>query len=183
VSDQEPIQPQGEPVESSDALHDEAPGIPSPENWPDSPELASAEPNPAEMAQYDAMLARVEKGILIAGAICSVAVLWPWTPFTGWPVAAGLALGTVMAWLNFRWLAQSVNAIGERIVYAGSRERGRAAVVRGIGRIFLIAIVAYGIFSCSVRGLVGFLAGLAMPVLALMCEAAYELFAARRRSS
>ena len=174
MSEQKPLQPQGEPAE---------PISPAPEDWQESPDLASAEPNPAEMAQYDAMLARVERGILIAGAVCTLGALVPLGWPLGWKMAAGLALGTVMAWLNFRWLAQGVNAIGERIVYAGSRERGRGAVVRGIGRIFLIAIVAYGIFSCSVRGLVGFLAGLAMPVLALMCEAAYELFAARRRSS
>jgi hypothetical protein len=169
-----------DPAQAPEALNAEesAPEALAPEDWMESPELGWAAPGPAEMADYEGLMRRVGRAILLLGAIGSLAALWR----LGWPLAAGMAVGTLAAWLNFRWLAQSVNAIGERIVHAGSREKGRAAVVRGIGRIFLIAIVAYGIFSCSVRGLVGFLAGLAMPVLALMCEAAYEVLAARRRS-
>ena len=64
-----------------------------------------------------------------------------------------------------------------------SPERGAAIVARGVGRIFLIALVAYVIFTCSLRGLVGFLAGLTMPVIAMMCEAVYEFVASNRRSS
>ena len=92
-------------------------------------------------------------------------------------------MGTVLAGINFRWLAASVNAIGERIVEGRSRERGAAVLARGVGRIFLIALVAYVIFTCSLRGLIGFLAGLTMPVVAIMCEAVYEFVASNRRSS
>jgi hypothetical protein len=92
-------------------------------------------------------------------------------------------VGTLLAWINFRWLAASVNAIGERIVKIKSQERGAAVVARGVGRIFLIVLFACVIFTCSVRGLVGYLAGLAMPVVALMCEAVYEFVASIRRSS
>jgi ATP synthase I chain len=116
---------------------------------------------------------------VISGAVCSLAVGWP----LGWAVAAGMLVGTAMGWLNFRWLAASVNAIGDRIVKARSQERGAAIVARGVGRIFLIALVAYGIFAYSVRGLMGFLAGLAMPVIAMMCEAVYEFVASSRRPS
>jgi hypothetical protein len=97
--------------------------------------------------------------------------------------AAGLLFGTLLGWINFRWLAASVNAIGERIVKLKSQEHGAAVVARGVGRIFLMALAAYGIFIYSVPGLVGFLAGLAMPVVALMCEAVYEFVAGNRRSS
>ena len=83
----------------------------------------------------------------------------------------------------------SVNAIAERIVNAQSKEpgaspgapSGAAVVLRGVGRIGLIALFAYGIFECSVRGLMGFLAGLAMPVVAMMCEAAYEFVVSLHR--
>jgi hypothetical protein len=56
-------------------------------------------------------------------------------------------------------------------------------VARGVGRILLIGLFAYVIFTCSVHGLMGFLAGLAMPVIAMMCEAVYEFVAINRRSS
>jgi hypothetical protein len=92
-------------------------------------------------------------------------------------------LGALLGWINFRWLAASVNAVGERIAQVHSREHGVGVVIRGTGRIFLIALVAYVIFKCSVRGLVGFTAGLAMPVLVLMGQAAYEFIAGSRRAS
>ncbi|MDR3764246.1 MAG: ATP synthase subunit I [Acidobacteriota bacterium] len=153
----------------------------SPEN--DSPEAAgepltlTAAEQAAEMAAYERTLRRVQRGTLWLGAAGTLASLW-----LSWPVAVGVLLGAVFGLVNFRWLAASVNAIGERIVNQHSSERGAAAVVRGVARIFLMALVAYGIFSCSVRSLVGYLAGLAMPVFALMCEAAYEFVAGNRRT-
>ena len=143
------------------------------------PENQSLDTPPEEMAAYAETLRRVERITGVAGVACALAAIWPF----GWALAGGVAFGSFMGWLNFRWLAASVNAIGERIVNIQNKERGAYVVVRGVGRIFLIALVAYGIFSCSVRGLVGFLAGLAMPVIALMCEAVYEFVAGNRRSS
>jgi len=152
---------------------------PPPENWEESPELDWAEISAQELADYAVTVRRIERLIGIVGLLCALAVVWP----LGWPLAVGVLLGTLLGWINFRWLAASVNAIGERIVKVKSEERGAAVVARGVGRIFLIALAAYVIFTCSVRGLVGFLAGLAMPVVALMCEAVYEFGAGNRRSS
>ncbi len=152
---------------------------PNPEDWPESPELGWVEISAQEMVAYAATVQRIERMTVAAGAICAAAVAWP----LGWPLAVGILIGTLLGWINFRWLAASVNAIGGRIVNAKSRERGGAVVARGIGRTFLIALVAYVIFTCSVRALVGFLAGLAMPVVAVMGEAVYEFVASNRRSS
>ena len=152
---------------------------PPAEDWEQSEELSWAEISAQEMIAYGVTVRRIERLIGIVGAVCALAVVWP----LGWPLAVGVVLGTVLGWINFRWLAASVNAIGERIVKVKSAERGAAVVARGVGRIFLIALAAYVIFTCSVRGLVGFLAGLAMPVVALMCEAVYEFVAGNRRSS
>ncbi len=151
----------------------------APEDWQDSKELGSAEISAQEMSTYGSTVRRVEWMIIAAGAVCALGVAWP----LGWALAGGILLGTLLAWINFRWLASSVNAIGERIVKVKSNERGAGIVARGVGRIFLIAVFAYVIFTCSVRGLVGFLAGLAMPVLAMMCEAVYEFVASGRRPS
>ncbi|HVJ05019.1 MAG TPA: ATP synthase subunit I [Candidatus Saccharimonadales bacterium] len=151
----------------------------APEDWQDSSELGCAEISAQEMVTYGSTVRRVEKIIVVAGSVCAVAAVWP----LGRALAGGMLLGTLLGWVNFRWLASSVNAIGERIVKIKSRERGAGIVARGIGRIFLIAVFAYVIFTCSVRGLVGFLAGLAMPVVAMMCEAVYEFVASGRRPS
>lgn len=168
-----------EPENPREGSPDKTQAEPRPRDWQQSNELGCAEPSAREMASYGATLRRVEWMIGAAGAVCALAVAW----FLGWVLAAGLLLGTVLGWTNFRWLAASVNAIGERIVKVKSEERGAAVVARGVGRIFLIALFAYVIFRYSVRGLVGFLAGLAMPVVAMMCEAVYEFVASNRRPS
>jgi hypothetical protein len=152
---------------------------PRDEDWEASEELRTGEATAHEMASYWEIVRRVERMIAVAGVVVAAAVAWP----LGWIVAVCLLLGAALAWLNFRWLAVSVNAIGERIVKARSRERGAAVVARGVGRVCLIALCAYVIFSYSVRGLVGFLAGLTMPVIAMMCEAVYEFAASYRRPS
>ena len=152
----------------------EDPEFAAPEHLELSPEEAAR-----ETALCSQTLHRIERMILIAGVTSAAAVLWP----LGWQFAAGVLLGTALGWINFRWLAASVNAIAERIVKVKSRERGAVVVARGVGRIGLIALFAYGIFECSVRGLMGFLAGLAMPVAAMMCEAAYEFVVSIRRPS
>jgi len=154
-------------------------GTPGEEAWEDSAELASGEASPQEMATYETMVRRLEWMIVVAGAVVAASVAWP----LGRIVAACLLLGTALAWINFHWLAASVNAIGERIVEHESGERGGAIVARGVGRIFLIALFAYVIFRLSERGLVGFLAGLTMPAIAMMCEAVYEFAASNRRPS
>jgi hypothetical protein len=160
------------------------------EEAPDEPELAApefVELSPAEAAREMALcrqtLRRIEWMIAVAGAAGAAAVLRP----LGWAVAAGVLLGAALGWINFRWLAASVNAIGERIVRARGEDRrapGSGAIAaRGVGRIALIVLFAYGIFECSVRGLIGFLAGLAVPVVAMMCEAVYEFVVSIRRPS
>jgi hypothetical protein len=151
----------------------------APEDWAESPELGWGETSEQEMAVCSETLRRIERMIGVAGVVCALAVIWP----LGWAVAAGMLVGTLLGWIKFRWLAASVNAIGDRIVKARSQERGATVVARGVGRIFLIALVAYGIFAYSVRGLMGFLTGLAMPVIAMMCEAVYEFVASNRRPS
>jgi hypothetical protein len=161
------------------AARGEEPAELAPEDWAESPELGWAEATEQEMLVCHQTLRRIERMIVISGAVCSLAVIWP----LGWAVAAGMLVGTALGWLNFRWLAASVNAIGDRIVKARSQENGATVVARGVGRIFLIALVACVIVAYSVRGLMGFLAGLAMPVIAMMCEAVYEFVASSRRLS
>jgi hypothetical protein len=48
-------------------------------------------------------------------------------------------------------------------------------------RYGVIGIAAYAIFRISVSSLYGMLAGLFVPAAAIVCEAAYELYAALRR--
>jgi len=115
-------------------------------------------------------------------------ILWlglPWTiaafVWLGWKGAVGAAAGTLAGYESFVSLARAVNGLADRITSAGSTESGKRIVARFVGRYALVAAAAYVIFTVSRVALYGFIAGLCLPVLAMMCEAGYELTVALRR--
>ena len=135
--------------------------------------------NPASPSQafYERAIARMQRAMLAAGmVVVGLAAL-----FYGTAAATGALLGAVLSWHNFRWLAKTINALGERITTGQSRERGGLIVLRFTARILLLGVGAYAIFKYSRGSLYGYLAGLCVPVPALFYEAAYELYASYRR--
>ena len=127
----------------------------APEDWAESPRTGLGARFPSRnCGGLRCFASALEWMICGAGAVCAPAVIWP----LGWAVAAGMLVGTALGWFNFRWLAASVNAIGDRIVKVKSQERGAAVVARGVGRIVLIVLVAYVIFAYS-RAWLGGLSG------------------------
>ncbi len=114
-------------------------------------------------------------------AVLAVALIAPvWLAF-GFATALGFAAGAGASWLNFHSLARGVEGLADRIVNAQSRERGSMVVARFLLRYLLVAVVAYAIFKGSYYAFRGFLAGLCLPVAAMLSEAAYEAYAAFRR--
>jgi hypothetical protein len=136
-----------------------------------------ADPNSPAERFYGAAVSRVLRMIVVFGAI-GVGLAFM---VHGWRSGSGFVVGLGLAYWNFRSLASTVNALGERIVVGHSRESGGVIVFRLISRILLVGLAGYAIFISSPGSLKGFLVGLCMPVPALMWEAGYEGFAALRR--
>jgi hypothetical protein len=114
-------------------------------------------------------------------AALAVAFLGPvWFAF-GLATALGFAAGAAASWLNFHSLARGVEGLADRIVNTQSRERGSVVVARFLLRYLLVGILAYAIFKGSFQAFRGFLAGICLPVAAMLSEAAYEAYAALRR--
>ena len=147
--------------------------------FPAEPEelIPSPPPNPLSLAFYSGAIARIQRLILFLGIVLTLALAAKWGSYG----VVGAAMGTALAYYNFSALVRSVEGIGDRIVNSNSSERGSVLVARFVSRIFLIALAGYAIFNFSVRGLYALLAGLCLPVAAMLCEAAYETFAAFRR--
>jgi len=136
-----------------------------------------ADPDSPAERFYGAAVSRVLRTILVFGAIgVGLAFL-----VYGWRSGLGFVVGLGLAYWNFRSLASTVNALGERIVVGHSRESGGVVLFRLMSRILLVGLAGYAIFLSSPGSLKGFLVGLCMPVPALMWEAGYEGFAALRR--
>ena len=126
---------------------------------------------------YSGAAARIERFILwLAVPAALAAGLW-----LGWPAGAGAIAGALAGYESFSSLAHAVNGLGERITVAGSRESGKRIVARFLGRYVIVGLAAYVIFTVSHIALYGFISGLCLPVLAMMCEAGYELTVALRR--
>lgn len=126
---------------------------------------------------YSGAAARIERLILwLTLPAALVAGLW-----LGWQAGVGAIAGALAGYESFSSLARAVNGLGERITVAGSRESGKRIVARFLGRYVIVGLAAYVIFTVSHTSLYGFVAGLCLPVVAMMCEAGYELTVALRR--
>jgi len=99
----------------------------------------------------------------------------------GGMVAAGFAVGCVIAMLNFHWLKTVASALVERAANTGKSQSSKGIVGRFLFRYLLVAGAAYVIFRVSLASLYGLLVGLFLPVAAILIEAVYEVYVAVRR--
>jgi hypothetical protein len=99
--------------------------------------------------------------------------------FVGFPVAAsvGFAVGSAVTILNFVWLHQAAEALIGRMLSHSKTAGSRFRITLGfVGRYTLVGLIAYAIFQSSAYAFYGFLVALPLPIVAAMCEAAYEAF-------
>jgi hypothetical protein len=131
----------------------------------------------ASLAFYSGALPRINRFMLVLGPAATVGVFLA----VGWQFGIGFLVGCAIAYLNFHWLKQAVGALAERVSQTGQSVSGRGVFARFLLRYLLIALAAYVIFRVSVAGLYGLLAGLFLPVAAILCEAIYEGYVSFRR--
>lgn len=125
--------------------------------------------------------ARAEQRIprfMAAAFLLTAAMLWHWR---GTEFVLGFALGSAVAAVNLLWLKQITTTFVERLSGGGNGASSRSIVFRFLMRYALIALLAYGMLKNSAVSINGFLAGLFLPVVALACEAVYEMYVALRR--
>lgn len=138
--------------------------------------MNGAVPNPSE-AFYSGAATRIERVILGLTPPAALAVGLS----LGWQAGVGAIGGALAGYESFASLVRAVNGLAERITVAGSRESGKRIVARFLLRYVIVGLAAYVIFTVSRIAFYGFMAGLCLPVLAMMCEAGYELTVALRR--
>lgn len=95
--------------------------------------------------------------------------------------ALGFLAGGAIAILNFVSLKKLVIAFADRVIASGGKRKSSGLVLRFLLRYGLVAVAAYAIFKSSAMSAYGLLAGLAIPAVAIMIEAVYELYGALRR--
>jgi ATP synthase I subunit len=139
--------------------------------------MVADEISPQAESFYSGAYARIVRLMFVTGAALSCVALVRY----GVSVAAGFAVGCAIAILNFHWLKQVVSALADRATGSGKRQSSTGVVLRFLLRYLLVAAAAYAIFRVSLTSLYGLLAGLFLPVAAILMEAVYELVVAVRR--
>lgn len=133
--------------------------------------------NPAAVRFYSGAVRRITRTMPFIASIATVAL----AVRLGLVFTCGFLLGCLIAYLNFRWLERGVNALADRVTASGKPQSSAGIVLRFLLRYALIAFGCYVIFRVSVTALFGLLVGLFLPVAAITCEAAYEVFVALRK--
>jgi hypothetical protein len=126
---------------------------------------------------YSGAIRRILRTLLVLSATLLPVVIWRYGPSPG----AGFALGAAISWFNFYSLSRAVQGVADRIIEKHSRERGGVIVVRFLVRYLLIGVAAYVIFTGWSAASRGLMAGLCLPVAAMLAEAAYEAYVALSR--
>jgi hypothetical protein len=105
----------------------------------------------------------------------SVTVTLGATLFFNWSSGLGAAIGSLIGYLNFVWLHHGAELIVERATVPAERRPSQLRLVFAfIIRYIFVLSIAYVILKSYPRMLVGFIVGLASPILAAMCEGVYE---------
>ncbi len=145
------------------------------------PEQTQTEPDPAQAAAaehfYSGALKRIGRFMAVLAPLLVAAAWWKF----GLRPAAGFAFGCAIAYVNFHWLKRVIAGFVDRASGAVESQSGQGIVFRFLLRYVLMAFGAYVILTASPASLNGLLAGLFLPVVAIGCEAFYELYVALAR--
>ncbi|HUK31104.1 MAG TPA: ATP synthase subunit I [Candidatus Acidoferrum sp.] len=107
----------------------------------------------------------------VSGAIAG-AIHW------GWQTGLGVAIGSTVSLLNFRWLKAGVGAMARTAVADAQQKVVRVPkniYIKFIGRYVLMLVVLYVILTRSLLPAGGVLAGLFAAVAAVLLDMIYNL--------
>jgi len=130
------------------------------------------------MAEADSFYPRAERwieyGTLVLGAMAAVFAAVKW----GWPHAAGVLLGALLAWINFRWMKQGLDVMAELAVAQPDAEKARIpkrVYVKFFARYALILLVLYAILRGSILPAAAVFVGLFTLVGAVLVVMVWQL--------
>ena len=141
------------------------------------PDPPQSESNSVSDAFCANALTRIRNSMIVLALVLTAAAGWKF----GRAAALGFLLGCVIAYLNFHWLKSGVSGLADKVTNTGKRQSGTGIVAKFLLRYLLLAAAAYGILTSFPASLRGLFAGLFLPVGAIACEAAFELYIAVTR--
>lgn len=107
---------------------------------------------------------------LLAGVVAAALRNWLWT--------SGLVIGAVLAWFNFRWLRQGLDALVVAATAQAGAEKPRVpigAYFRALFRYALLALCVYVIFKLLKVPLASMIMGMCALAAAAIAASVYEV--------
>ena len=140
-------------------------------------EVAPASINPEMEQRLSGAYSRI---LRVAIALSVAATLAAALLFT-WQSGLGLAIGSLLAYINFVWLHRGTERLVERILASNRPATADTSKPRRVRFAFpfplryaLLIAVTYVILKSYPRLLIGFIVGLILPIVAAMGEGIYE---------
>jgi len=129
---------------------------------------------PVNVAPYLASEKWIARLTLILGALAAVPVARFYSPAWG----AGIFVGAILAWFNFRWLRQGLDALTTAATAQANRRNPQVPIgtyFKALFRYGLIALAVYVIFVYLRVPLVSMIVGLCALGAATIAASVYEI--------
>jgi small-conductance mechanosensitive channel len=129
---------------------------------------------PIDVAPYLKSEKWIARLTLLLGAVAAIPVSW----YYGLPWGAGLLVGAILAWFNFRWLRQGVDALTTASTAQADHLNPQVAVAayfKALFRYGLIALAVYVIFKYLNVPVLSMIFGLCALGAATMAVSVYEI--------
>jgi hypothetical protein len=147
---------------------------------PATSDLKPPDQTPPDPAMEE-RLSGAYRRILRVAIVLSVAGTLAAALLFNWQNGLGLAIGSLLAFINFVWLHHGTERLVDRMVVSNKTTSADKTKPRKVRFAFpfplryaLLIAVAYVILKSYPRLLIGFIVGLILPVLAAMGEGIYE---------
>jgi small-conductance mechanosensitive channel len=129
---------------------------------------------PINVASYLQSEKRIARLTLVLGTLAAIPVAWFYGPSWG----AGILVGAMLAWFNFRWLRQGLDALTTAATAQANRRNPRVPIVtyfKALFRYGLIALAVYVIFEYLNVPILSMILGLCALGAATMAVSVYEI--------
>jgi hypothetical protein len=144
------------------------------------PDPAIADPPPVDPAMEQRLSGAYHRILRVAVALSVTGTLVATLLFS-WQSGLGMAIGSLLAYINFVWLHHGTERLVEKMIEADKASTADKPKPRRFRFAFpfplryaLLFGVAYVILKSYPRLLIGFIVGLILPILASMGEGLYE---------
>jgi small-conductance mechanosensitive channel len=128
----------------------------------------------ADAAQYELTERRIAWLTLVVGALAAAGASYLFSIRVG----AGVLIGAVLAWINFRWLEHALNAVTRASIAQEGSPQARVPVLSYLGMIARYALIAgavYVIFSRLQIPVLSMLVGLCALGVAAITATVWEV--------